>query len=120
MITDRLRERVTLVVRDADGDDDAITDGLRACYREWKARHIAEAARDITVAAFSRGLYDAVAPEASVKWVGDDDGPPCPDCEDNALAGSMVKEAPFPTGHRHPPAHPGCRCLVVPTDASAR
>jgi hypothetical protein len=22
----------------------------------------------------------------------------------------------FPTGHQHPPAHAGCRCLVVPFD----
>jgi len=22
--------------------------------------------------------------------------------------------APFPTGHAHPPAHAGCRCLVAP------
>ena len=21
---------------------------------------------------------------------------------------------PFPTGHLRPPAHPGCRCLLVP------
>ena len=37
----------------------------------------------------------------------------CPDCEDNSLAGAQAKGEPFPTGQLHPPAHPGCRCLLV-------
>jgi hypothetical protein len=37
----------------------------------------------------------------------------CPDCDDNALEPTVKGEA-FPTGQPHPPAHPGCRCLLVP------
>jgi hypothetical protein len=36
----------------------------------------------------------------------------CPDCDDNALE-PTVKGSDFPTGQPHPPAHPGCRCLLV-------
>ena len=50
-----------------------------------------------------------------LRWVVDDDGP-CPDCDDNTLAGPTPKGEPFPTGQLHPPAHPGCRCLLVPVD----
>jgi cell division septum initiation protein DivIVA len=116
-ITERLDERIAAVLHDADGDDDAVADGVRACYREWKSRHLNEAIRDSVVAAFGRGLYDALAADAQVRWLGDDGGPPCPDCEDNALAGVLAKGDTFPTGHRHPPAHPGCRCLVVPAES---
>jgi hypothetical protein len=27
-----------------------------------------------------------------------------------------VKGETFPTGQAHPPAHPGCRCLLAPAD----
>jgi DivIVA domain-containing protein len=115
-ITQRITERITTVVREADGDEESLADGVRACYREWKSRHLNEAIRHAVVAAFSRGVYDAVATDARVRWIGDDNGPPCPDCEDNALAGVVAKGDAFPTGHRHPPAHLGCRCLLVPAD----
>jgi hypothetical protein len=39
----------------------------------------------------------------------------CSDCEDNALAGAVSGTEIFPTGHAHPPAHSGCRCLIAPT-----
>ena len=38
---------------------------------------------------------------------------PCPDCEDNGLSGPQQPDQEFPTGHLHPPAHPGCRCLLT-------
>ena len=37
----------------------------------------------------------------------------CPDADDNALE-PTCKGRPFPTGQSCPPAHAGCRCLVVP------
>jgi hypothetical protein len=48
-----------------------------------------------------------------LRWIVDDDGGPCPDCDDDALAGPTRKGDPFPTGQLHPPAHPGCRCVLV-------
>lgn len=38
----------------------------------------------------------------------------CRLCQDNAAAGAIEADAAFPSGHQHPPAHPGkCRCAVV-------
>jgi hypothetical protein len=33
------------------------------------------------------------------------------------LAGPVPRGEAFPTGHPHPPAHAGCRCLLAPMDA---
>ena len=49
-----------------------------------------------------------------LRWVPADPGR-CPDCDDNALEPTL-KGATFPTGQQHPPAHPGCRCLLVPLE----
>ena len=54
-------------------------------------------------------------PLAMLEWVPADPGR-CPDCDDNALEPTLKGKA-FPTGQQHPPAHPGCRCLVVPMEA---
>jgi hypothetical protein len=51
-----------------------------------------------------------------VCWAVDPNGPACADAEDNALAGVITHGEHFPTGHQHPLAHAGCRCLVVPLD----
>lgn len=110
-----LRERVSDSIRDAGGDDDALADGVRAAYRDWKSHRIGMQTRDVVFAAFNLGLYDATAEGTTLRWLVDDGGSPCPDAEDNSLAGLVVKGEPYPTGHCHPPAHPGCRCLLVPT-----
>ena len=57
---------------------------------------------------------EATDADGSARWVVDDGGAPCPDCDDNALAGPVPHGSEFPTGDLHPPAHPGCRCLAAP------
>ncbi len=96
------------------GDDaDDTSDRLRATYREWKTDRLVEVTRHHVLAAFGRGQA-AVRPIGEpVRWVPDPSSPACPDCEDDALAGSVPAGDAFPTGHVHPPAHPGCRCLLV-------
>jgi hypothetical protein len=119
-LTGRLRPRLERCFLDTEADDDdgrdedELTNRVRACYREWKTTQVAEVARHVVLAAFSRGQYDALPAGTLLQWVIDDSGQPCPDAEDNALAGAVGKGEPFPTGHCCPPAHPGCRCLVVP------
>jgi hypothetical protein len=70
------------------------------------------------LAAFALGTRAALAgrPDDHAVWiaVSGTERPPCPDCEDNALAGPTRVGDVFPTGHRSPPAHPGCRCLLAP------
>ena len=52
-----------------------------------------------------------------LRWVVHDVDGPCPDCDDNALAGPTPRGEAFPTGQLHPPAHAGCRCLLVTSPA---
>jgi len=96
-------------------------DAAGAAYREWKGSRVEGLAGDVTTRAFAVGemavlssLGDGLAP--LVRWVVEDDdaGGSCPDCDDNSLAGPQRSAAEFPTGHAHPPVHPGCRCLLVP------
>jgi len=109
-----LRERVSrslAAVGDAaDGND--IADSLGAAYRQWKTERVEQIARHHLATAFNDGVL-AGAPEGStLRWVFGDPGP-CPDCDDNALAGPTPKGEAYPTGQRHPPAHAGCGCLLV-------
>ena len=36
--------------------------------------------------------------------------------EVTTLGGAVAVGQPFPTGHRFPPAHLGCRCLLLPAE----
>jgi hypothetical protein len=74
--------------------------------------------RQHLAAAFTMGAYRASPDDASLRWLVDDDEGACPDCDDNALAGPTPKGSKFPTGQTYPPAHAGCRCLLVPATAT--
>ena len=52
-----------------------------------------------------------------VRWLIDPTQGPCPDAQDNALAGAVPVGEVFPTGDACPQAHPGCRCLLVVGEA---
>lgn len=111
-----IRERIDHAFEECGDDLDEVTERLRSLYREWKSQRISAVARHYTAAAFARGAYDAVPSGADVVWLVDRTAEPCPDADDNALAGRVRKGQRFPTGHRCPPAHPDCRCLVVPAE----
>ncbi len=96
--------------------DAAAQDVASAAYRDWKGARVEGLAGDFATRAFWSGAI-AASPGAAVRWVVDDDGQPCPDCDDNGLAGSQAAGQPFPTGQLHPPVHPGCRCLLVAADS---
>jgi len=114
-ITALLRRRLTEVAADGDGGDAA--DRVGAAFREWRGERIERMVGDFALEAFSSGALAAVGPDAELRWVVGGTESPCADCDDNSLAGAVGAGEEFPTGHRHPPAHPGCRCLVVPTSA---
>jgi len=92
-------------------DENAVVERLNGRYREWKTQRLDAIVRDGLTAAFALGAYDATAPGEVLRWIVDDDGP-CPDCDDNGLE-TTPRGLAFPTGHVHPPAHPGCRCFTV-------
>jgi hypothetical protein len=91
---------------------DGAQDAAGAAYREWKGSRIEGSAGDFTTRAFAAGAVAAGQGQVVV-WLVDDNGRPCPDCDDNALAGETLAGDEFPTGQLHPPVHPGCRCLLV-------
>ena len=96
-----------------DDDTAALTERVGAAYREWKMQRIERLAADHLFAAHALGSFAAVAPGTAVRWVVHDIDGPCPDCDDNALAGATLRGEAFPTGQTHPPAHAGCHCLLV-------
>ena len=87
-------------------------DRLGAAFREWRGERVERLVGDQTTQAFSAGVAAAGA-DGKVRWVVAAAGG-CSDCEDNALAGAVSGSETFPTGHAHPPAHSGCRCLIAP------
>jgi len=99
------------------GDEPALVELVGAAFREWKGARVERLAGDQAVFAFARAALAAVPGGTTLRWVVDDDGAECPDCDDNALAGPVPAGDDFPTGHRHPPAHAGCRCLLAPANA---
>jgi cell division septum initiation protein DivIVA len=118
-LVDPLRLRIQRSFHDCDGDLEEVSERLRALYREVKGQHIAAAVRHFTAAAYAWGVYEAAPDGAKLRWLVDRSGEACPDADDNALAGPVAKGTPFPTGDPCAPAHPACRCLVVPADRVA-
>ena len=76
------------------------------------ADRIDQIARHHMAVAFNAGVLAAAPEQSTLRWVFGDAGP-CPDCDDNALAGPTAKGDSYPTGQRHPPAHAGCGCLLI-------
>jgi DivIVA domain-containing protein len=101
----------------SDADESVVAEHVGSAFREWKGERVERLAGDHVVAAFSAGTIAATKGKKSMalEWVSDSSSgeAPCPDCEDNGLNGSLQPDEEFPTGHRHPPAHPGCRCLLA-------
>jgi DivIVA domain-containing protein len=101
----------------ADEDAPLLVERIGAAYRENKGKRIEQLAADHVIAAFSRGTFVATPEGSPLRWIVDDVGGPCPDCDDNALAGPTPRGEEYPTGRLHPPAHAGCRCLLAPASS---
>ena len=84
-------------------------------FREWKGERVDQLVGDAANRAFSLGILGhSTRSDVSVVWDLAENEQPCPECDDNALAEDQRPGDAFPTGHLSPPAHPGCRCVVVP------
>jgi len=97
--------------RIAEGTEDTSV-RVGAAFREWRGERVERLTGDFATQAFSAGVA-AAGGDRKVRWVVTSTNG-CSDCEDNALAGAVGPGENFPTGHAHPPAHAGCRCLVAP------
>jgi hypothetical protein len=110
-----LRPRLARALDDEGGDEAAAAAAVSAAYREWKTGRIEPLARHHVLVAWAAGSFASTA-DTELQWVVDPEVGCSPDCADNVLAGPTARGEPFPTGQLHPPAHPGCRCLVVPAN----
>lgn len=114
-IVESLRRRLEHAISASAGDEQTVlVESLGAAYREWKSERIERITGDVLAAAFARGTWHQVPDGTPLRWIVEDTDGPCPDCDDDALAGALPKGEAFPTGQPYPPAHPGCRCLLVP------
>jgi cell division septum initiation protein DivIVA len=111
-VTGFLRSKLQAALASVGDVAEEAADVAGAAYREWRGRRVEGTAADYTTRAFASGTIAGSA-GLELRWIVDDDGDPCPDCDDNALAGGVVAGEEFPTGQPHPPVHPGCRCLLV-------
>ena len=109
-----LREKIQRAVEQSNGDKDEMSNLIRSVYREMKMHRVEQQVSDIARMAYSRGAYLVLDQGTQVCWMVDPNGPSCADAEDNSLAGSTDLGSEFPTGHVHPTAHAGCRCLIAP------
>ena len=109
-----LREKIQRAVEQSNGDKDEMSNLIRSVYREMKMQRVEQQVSDIARMAYSRGAYLVLDQGTQVCWMVDPNGPSCADAEDNSLAGSTGLGSEFPTGHIHPTAHAGCRCLIAP------
>ena len=88
-----LRDRIDGSLREAAGDEEAMADGVRAVYRgledaPHRVTDTRRRARRVQPGAVRRDPC-----EHALRWVVDNGGSPCPDAEDNSLAGLLVRRA---------------------------
>ncbi|MHB8189565.1 MAG: hypothetical protein ACYDHP_03910 [Ferrimicrobium sp.] len=116
-MTDITLQRVQhlLAQRDDSSEAESVHE-VGVIYREARAGRLEELAGDHAMAAIGQGVRSVEGP-IGYRWLVPEAVHPCPDCEDNVLAEVNPKAEAFPTGHSSPPAHPGCRCLIVPVTA---
>ncbi|MGC8465606.1 MAG: DivIVA domain-containing protein [Acidimicrobiales bacterium] len=89
---------------------------LGSIFRDIRGQKVDELVGDLVSSAFALGVR-SLPGALGYRWLTSDLGVNCADCDDNALANVNPSEEDFPTGHRLPPVHGGCRCLIVPVFA---
>jgi DivIVA domain-containing protein len=110
----KFRDDTRIAIGEAEGDRDILASLMRDVYRQWKMSSLDEHVDDIACSAFSCGAYFSLEPGITITWMVSPTQGCCAECDDNFLADDVVVGTDFPTGHRHPLAHAGCRCLVCP------
>ena len=112
-LAEEVSSRVLGVIGAGMGDDlAALSTRLGATFRELKTEFVETLVSDMISILVSTWLITCTD-VAKVTWVRGGPGG-CADCEDNELEGIIDVGSNFPTGNPAPPAHIGCRCLLVP------
>lgn len=90
-----------------------LVSSVSSFFREVRNQRLDGFAEDAARAAFSLGTR-SLPGALGYRWVVGAGVLPCADCEDNVLGEVASTDEEFPTGHKRPPAHPGCRCFIIP------
>jgi SPP1 gp7 family putative phage head morphogenesis protein len=115
-ITERIRQ---IIANDLQEDKTSLSkirddiEGMIDDEEEWRTDRIA---RTELINAYSEGSMAAYKNSGvvdHVKWMTSDDDA-CPICEANEDEGVISVSENFESGDGEPPAHPNCRCCVVP------
>lgn len=121
-------ERIRRILADgieANRDARAIAREIRREFTSWGKARAEMVARTEVAEAWEESQVRVLAANGwteGVEWLTAEDervdgggfsGP----CVDNAAAGVLPVGSVFPSGHTHPPAHPLCRCTLVPAFA---
>ena len=105
---------VTLLRRRlGDAEDDLTTEHIGAAFREWRGARIDGLVGDVALSAFATGQYAGATSATAVRWTLGASCTECSSCAANVAAGAVRAGSDFPSGHRHPPVHAGCRCSIV-------
>lgn len=113
-LRDEMRVRITTGVKEGLGVND-ITNNLAEFFdeqSEWRALRIA---RTEVIGGYAEGSLEGYRQSGIVsmkRWLSASD----PDslCALNIQDGAIPLNASFSSGHSAPPAHPNCRCTLVP------
>ena len=102
-IVEPLRNRIEAVLEERGRDaNDVLVDALASVYRQTRSHRVEPLVADFLSAAHAMAIWHAAPDGAALRWIAEDAGGPCPDCDDNALAGPVRKGEPFPTGQLYP------------------
>lgn len=117
-VIDELAAQVVTTLRRRLAGSDAAdaAERINAAYREWRGEKVLVLCQDRVVEAFHIGVRAGASGTPGFRWLPDPSASGCADCEDNVLADVLAPNEPFPTGQFQPPAHPGCRCLLLPVN----
>lgn len=113
-LKDEMRIRITTGVKDGLGVND-ITNNLAEFFdeqSEWRALRIA---RTEVIGGYAEGSLEGYRQSGIVsmkRWLSA--SAPDPLCGLNVQDGAIPLNASFSSGHSAPPAHPNCRCTLVP------
>lgn len=87
---------------------------LDSIFNDYRAGVIAATE---TTSAMTKGdilAWEILGNVQNVIWQTEEDDAVDLDCEENQAAGPLPIGSTFPSGHAEPPAHPNCRCVLIP------
>lgn len=88
---------------------------IRAAIRDQSTYRSERIARTESQTAYNKGnrlAYEQSGVVEKLKWIGRDDA--CSICSQNIGKVADLKGGVWPSGHSEAPAHPNCRCEVIP------